>query len=539
MDKRESIIRLIRTLPEDKVNPVFDLVAKDLIQSQFGEGATKKVSIDTLDNDGNILLEHKVRKDATLSVGEAIKLRYEKQTLNIRITADTIMPKKYIIKGERIKIMGKISRDGFTADAIVSKEFYDMFDAFKLKPQKLYAMNRFIKLPEAIRNGIVAQLSGKRYPTVKGVSDQPTDISILRFKFDMCRDSYTPQQQMDIDAIFEESKSLTTSNQTRAARRLAYILNINQSSSTDIFMTKEKIIEELDKHLYKHDKLKEKLAQAVIASKYTNKKGFAILLVGSPGVGKTAIMKALAAVLGIPFFVIPLGSYTSMVDVLGDAPHYDASDCGEVIKAYYKAGTTRVVLGLDEYDKSYESAKEGGKVSKAFNDALSDEHYFKDAFLGTYINTANTIFIATANSTDTIPDNLINRFTVIHVDDYTEDDKVQIAQNFILPSVLESFGVANDEIVVDSNIIKYITQNFCEDDGARDLKKNIESIVEKVLSSWDSSGTRSRVSVDKALVDLSLGSHTNENSPNIIFRRNKNLYSPEISEEITDMTVKL
>lgn len=538
MNKRDHFIRLIKALSEEKVVSVLDLVADELISSQASVEKNNRSSNVTLDKSGYIVFEHIYANDITLSSDMILKLSYKKHPLDVKISDDTIMPQKYILAGETVYILGKIDSDCI-AKAVVSKDFYDMFNSFDTTESKLTAMEKFINLSASVQKSFQAQLSGEKFATVKISSGPSTDMDTLRFKFDMCRNTYTPQQQRDIEAIFEECRSLTSTNRTRATRRLSYILNINQGASQDIVMTKEEIIAKLDKLLHKHGKLKEKLAEAIVASKYSCKKGFCILLVGSPGVGKTAIMKAVAEVLEIPFFVVPLGSSTSIVDILGNAPHYDASDCGEVVKNYFKVGTTRVVVGLDEYDKSYESTKEGGKVSKAFNDALSDEHYFKDAFLGTYINTENTIFIATANSIDTIPANLINRFTVINVDDYEEDDKVEIAQNFILPSVLKNFDVNSEDIIVEDDAIKHIAQNFCEDDGARDLKKAIESIVCKVLSIWDSAGKRYKFNIDKGFIDSSLESTINKISPAIIYRRNKSLYSSEIAEEIKDLLAKL
>ncbi len=538
MDKIEHFIKLINTLPEENVVAILDRVANELIQSQISSETNTKCTNTTLDKSGYIVFEHIYESNLVLSADMSMKLLFKNHPLEAKISSDTIMPQKYIIAGETVYIMCRINTE-CVAKAVVSKEFYDMFNAFDTVEKKLNAMNMFLNLPASVQESFKEQLFGEKFATVKNSPVPSTDTETLRLKFDMCRNTYTPQQQRDIEAMFEECRSLTYANKTRATRRLSYILNINQGVSQDISMTKEEIIAKLDSILHKHNKLKEKLAEAIVASKYSNKKGFCVLLVGSPGVGKTAIMKAVAEVLGIPFFVIPLGSSTSVVDVLGDAPHYDASDCGEVVKNYYKVGTTRVVFGLDEYDKSYESTKEGGTVSKAFNDALSDEHYFKDAFLGTYINTQNTIFIATANSTDTIPANLLNRFTVINVDDYEEDEKVEIAQKFISPSILKDFDIGAEEIIINDDVIKYIAQNFCEDDGARDLKKGIESIVRRVLSIWDSAGTRNQIIVDKAFVDATLDSTVNKNSPAIIHRRNKSLYSPEISEEIKYLIAKL
>ncbi len=538
LTKKQRFIDIIQALPEDKVNTVFELISDELIAFEDEKISIKSDEQVQLDDSG-LIIHYNLNKDLPLKAGHNLDFKYGEVTITVEIKTNTILSSRCFLKGESITIIARFDGNVCFAEAVLDSEFYRMFDTFKTTEEKICAVKKYYSLSEKVRESISSQMcSGNKFPTANLSDVRLTSEEDLRFKFDMCKNTYTPQQQRDIENIFEETKCLSSSNKSRAWRRLTYILNINQTASPDINMTKEEIVSKFNKHLHKHDKLKEKLAEAIIASKYSNKKGFAILLVGSPGVGKTTIMKAVADVLNLPFFIIPLGSATSMVDVLGDAPQYDASDCGQPVKCWYKVGT-RMVMGLDEFDKSYEAAKEGGKVSKAFNDALSDEHFFSDAFLGTYINVENTIFIASANSTDTIPQNLLNRFTVINVDDYSEEDKVEIAQKYILPSVLKKFGVDEEEIIINNEAIKHIVQNFCEDDGARDLKKNIESIVTKVLSLWDSNGKREQIIVNKSFVDTTLENFIDKKSPTIIYRRNKSLYSYEASEEIKDLIAKL
>lgn len=538
MDKREQFISLIKTLPEERVGPVMDLVADKLLVTEEISTAPSVKADATLDKSGFIIFEHVYESGITLSSDVNLSLSYKNRPVDVKITAETMIPEKYIRGGETVYIIGRIYKECI-AMAVVSKEFYEMFVNFDSIEMKLNAMGKYLNLRESDQKRLKAQLSGEKFETVKTASYPPDDMNAFKFKFDMCRHTYTPQQQRDIEAIFDECRSLASANREKSLRKLSYILNISQGTLEEVTMTKEEIIEKLDKCLHKHAKIKEKLAEAIVASKYSTNKGFCVLLVGSPGVGKTAIMKAVAKVLQIPFFVLPLGSYTSLIDVVGDASQYEASDCGELVKKFRKVGTTYAVVGLDEYDKSYELSKEGGKISKAFNDAVSDEHFFRDNYLGTYINTANTIFIATANSTDTIPENLLNRFTVIHVDDYGEEDKLEIAQKFIIPSELHSYNISEEELTFDSDAISYIAQNFCEDDGARDLRKNIEKIVRRVVSVWDSTGKREKVSVDVSFVDDVLESTVNKNSPVIVHRRNKKLYSPEVTAEIKDLASKL
>ncbi len=403
---------------------------------------------------------------------------------------------------------------------------------------KLIKMIRFNNLPEKTKELIIEINKGEFYP-VSRESKMKLDVDDLRDRFELCRRSFTPQQQMDIEGIFEEYKTLPITNKTRALRRLAILINTVQNVADEITLTKREIMKILNSKLHGLKKVKEKIAESIIAAKYSGKKGFNILLVGSPGVGKTALAKAIAEVLGRKFFVIPLGTATSMLDVVGDAPSYEASNCGEVAAAFYKAKTTAIVLCLDEFEKSFNAAKEGGKVSTAFNDALSDEAYFKDAFLCSYIKTGNTVFVATANSTETIPENLLNRFTVINIDDYTEEEKAAIGAKYILPELFREFSIKKGEISVSKDVITYIAENFCEDDGARDLKKHLRTIVNKVITEWDYRGVRIPVRITKEYACSVIENYVDADSAIIRFRRNRHLYPPRVTKEIKKLIDKL
>lgn len=488
---------------------------------------------------GISVFRHVFSEDTHIDLNTVLRFQVRGHKFESKVTMSTTVSKANYSKGEEMYLIARIANDMCRIEFILDSETYNLFASYDKLSEKAGAIHGFFDLPEEVRKEIRENSKYGIYTVTRTSQKIKGGLSQYRLKFNLCRRAYTPQQQLDIEGIFEDISNFSSSERSRAERRLSYILNINQHSTENITLTKEEIIAELDKYIYKQDKVKEKLAQAVVASKYKKVKGFSVLLLGNPGVGKTAIMKALAKVLGRQFFVIPLGSATSMLDVLGDAPQYSASDSGEVVKAFYKAGTTNIVMALDEYDKSYESAKEGGKVSKAFNDAISDERYFKDAFLGTYINTENTIFIATANSANTIPSNLLNRFTVINVDDYSPEDLLHIARHFIIPEAVEELGIKDGAIKIDDSVIRYIAECYCEDDGARDLKKHIGSIVSRVLSIRDSAGTNEEIVVDKEFVETTLDTYVDSSSPILVYRRNKEYYSPRVDAEINNILSKL
>ena len=493
---------------------------------------------------GDFVLCFKPRTEINVKKDKTIHLNYKGFDIVAEQALFTIFEKNIFAPLENVCLIGSapIENHKFLLKAVVSKTFYEMFSSFDEdeKGDSLFnAMNTYLKLSSETQEEIMKQSKGKKYPVIKSGGMRSTDMSALKFKFDFCRATYTPQQQADIESILNDCKNGTSTDKNRAQRRLAYVLEINQNNTENIEFTKSDIVEKLKQKLDGLENVIEKIAEAIVASKYSGVKGFNLLLVGSPGVGKTAIIKAVAEILNRPLSHIPLGSLTDIVDVCGDAPHFEASDCGMVIKAFYRHRTTSMVIGLDEYDKPSIDKKSGYNIGQAFNDALSDEHSFYDAFIGCSINTENTVFIATANSTEDIPEHLLNRFTVIKIPDYSASEKVHIARFYILPELMKQYHIENNELFIDDDTILYIAENYCEDEGVRDLKKHLKTIIDKVLTIWDTNGQRNDFIADIEFVNNTIESYVDTTSPAIIFRRNKDLYSEEVADEIKHLIVKL
>lgn len=546
-DMRKSLSNTIATMPDDDI---FKLL--NGLKTIFGK-ATEDVEIESkdslrIDDNSYFILRYEITAPLVISAVKSFCVRNGESEYSVKIlrgdgpssAAQIFLGKTVVLTesfdvGDEVVILGYANSDSLIAKAILSAKQYEMFNGFSTLEEKAVAIKQFAVTPEKIRENIVRQAFGKRCDE-DDYNDPMRLVSkeMLEFKFRMCKRSYSPQQRADIRALFDEldSRDIRSIDKTHAKKKLNYILNIEHSVAPEINMTKEQIIAGLDKCLYGQKALKERIAEAIIASKYSGVAGFAILLVGSPGLGKTAIAQAVAKVLSRPFFKFSLGSVTSLLELVGDSSQYEASDIGDFVKAYYKAGTTSVVALLDEIGSAGNFPKEGGRVTKAFNDAISDEHRFNDSYLGTYINTENTIFIATANSTDGIPENLINRFVVINVDDYTDEEKTVIARDYLLPKLLNKFDARSDEIIISDEDIVYIANDFCQDEGVRDLSKQLENLVNKIITLWDSQGKRVPFVIDRAFIDDNLSALIAKNSPVITYRRNRELYSPEVSAEI-------
>lgn len=206
MDTREKFINLIKNSPLEKLQPVFELVADELITAPVSEKPLKETTGSRIEKSGYILFEYNINADMAIVKGENIQLSFRGRPVEVSITDDTLVPKPYILANEKLFVIGKINGDSCTAKVIANKEFYDMFVVFNTLEEKVAAMQRFSNLSVDIQENIKNELAGRVNPIAHNTTKGLTRVTDLRFKFDMCRHTYTPQQQMDIEAMFENQR---------------------------------------------------------------------------------------------------------------------------------------------------------------------------------------------------------------------------------------------------------------------------------------------------------------------------------------------
>ena len=511
------------------------------VQTQIDGSDLKPIYIDV---EGEVVLCGMLCSEQPISSDSLIKLSedYTQKGIGVHITDST---KICLYETDRpysdtVYILARVANNRCAAEFICSDIFKAAVGSYGEASEKKNTLEWFASLQSELQKAILTQIQGKNYESFSDPSNvKVSGTNNLLRKYHLTKATYTPQQQADIEELFECTRGGfgSSTKKQKAEDRLQYILNINQFSDRNCLLTKSEIIASLDKELYKLHGVKNELAEAVVASKYSKEKGLIIALVGNPGVGKTAIAKAVAKVLNLPFRRISLGSASTKLDMTGLCYTYDGSDVGEPVKSFYNAGTTHMVMLLDEFDKAITSKE--GKPQDAFTDMLSDDRFFKDAYLGTYVRTPDTIVILTMNSTEKIPEHLLNRCTVIRIEDYENEDKIEIIKRHILPSTLNEYQMSGDMIDFPDEEIIYLLENYCDDAGVRDAKRFTQKIIRHILSSWDEKGERTHVRIDRKLIDSILEMITDSDSDSKRYIRNKHLYSPEARREIRSLFEKL
>jgi len=208
--------------------------------------------------------------------------------------------------------------------------------------------------------------------------------------------------------------------------------------------------------------------------------GTILALVGPPGVGKTSLGESVARALGRPFARVALGGVHDEAEIRGHRRTYVGARPGRFVRALVEAGAMNPVLMLDEIDKVGSDWR--GDPSSALLEVLdpAQNHTFRDSYLELDLDLSDVLFIATANVLDTIPAPLLDRMEVVRLDGYTEDEKVAIARDHLLPRLLTRTGVREDEVTVTEGALRELATGYTREAGVRDLERQIGRVLRKV-----------------------------------------------------------
>lgn len=238
----------------------------------------------------------------------------------------------------------------------------------------------------------------------------------------------------------------------------------------------------LDADHYGLDKVKKRIIEHLAVMKLKHdKKGSILLLVGPPGTGKTSLGKSIARALDRKYIRLSLGGIRDEAEIRGHRRTYVGAMAGRILGGMKQAGVTDPVMVLDEVDKLLAGGFSGDPAS-ALLEVLDPEQNstFTDHYLDLPYDLSDVFFIATANSTDTIPGPLLDRMEVIQVSSYTEDEKFHIAREHLLGQALEEAGLTPDQLLVPDETIRTAITDFTMEGGVRGLKKVLLSMARAV-----------------------------------------------------------
>lgn len=240
--------------------------------------------------------------------------------------------------------------------------------------------------------------------------------------------------------------------------------------------------EELGRNHYGMEKVKERiLEQVALAMANPEGKAPILCMVGAPGVGKTSLGESIARALGRNYQRVSLGGVSDEAEIRGHRRTYIGAMPGRIIDAIRKAKTSNPVLLLDEVDKLSRDHK--GDPASALLEVLDPEqnHKFHDNFIDVDFDLSKVMFIATANSLDTVPRPLLDRMEVVEVPGYLLEEKIEIGRNHLLPRLQKATGGALDGLTVSDEAMAAIIEGYTSESGVRQLEKSLSSLVRKLL----------------------------------------------------------
>ncbi len=294
-------------------------------------------------------------------------------------------------------------------------------------------------------------------------------------------------------------KSLSPSSSESAVVRnyIETLLELPWNKASKDNMDTKNAMKILNEDHYGLEKVKERVVEFLAVRNLTKKgDGPIICLVGPPGTGKTSIAKSVAKALNKEYARISLGGVRDEAEIRGHRKTYVGAMPGRIVYALKSAGVKNPLILLDEIDKA--SGDHKGDTSSALLEVLDGEQNckFRDHYVEVPIDLSEVLFIATANNAQDIPAPLLDRMEIIEVSSYTENEKVHIAKEHLIPKQKEKNGLEENQLYISDKALEMIVRGYTREAGVRNLERKIASVCRKAAKAvWEDKKKVVKVSV--------------------------------------------
>ncbi|MFV9636828.1 endopeptidase La [Mycobacterium neumannii] len=264
--------------------------------------------------------------------------------------------------------------------------------------------------------------------------------------------------------------------------------NVHTEDSTDLKTAREILdadhhgLEDVKDRIVEYLAVRARRAQRGLRVVGGRGSGAVMVLAGPPGVGKTSLGESVARALGRKFVRVALGGVRDEAEIRGHRRTYVGALPGRIVRAIGEAGSMNPVVLLDEIDKVGSDFR--GDPAAALLEVLdpAQNHTFRDHYLDLDLDLSDVVFLATANVIENIPSALLDRMELVQIDGYTEDDKVAIARDFLLPRQRERAALTEDEVIVTEAALRKIAADYTREPGVRQFERLLAKALRKVTT---------------------------------------------------------
>ena len=488
--------RIVSTMPHDSDDKCLKVLIEGLDRVKVGEineqddQGSLQVSFDAADiklelSDGEIKAQKSVLLELFTEYAEH-NLRNFRELVRVASNIDDLLELIYFIatrtqipldKKQALLESGDVTAhfatlsEYFTntkAERSLESELQDTVRKQMENNQREYFLNEKMK---AIKN----ELSD-----LNGADDDDTELENRLKAADLPDDV-----RKKAESEFKKLKQMPASSSEAAVVRgyVEWILDTPWNKASKVSINLKKAKETLDKDHYGLDDVKDRILEYLaVQSRVKQIRGPILCLVGPPGVGKTSLGESIARATGRKFVRMALGGVRDEAEIRGHRRTYIGAMPGKIVQSLSKVEVKNPLFLLDEIDKMAQDFR--GDPASALLEVLdpSQNKAFNDHYLDLDLDLSQVMFICTANSMN-IPPALLDRMEVIRLPGYTEDEKLAIANNYLIPKALEQNGLGKDELDITDDAVTSIIRHYTREAGVRNLEREINKISRKAVRS--------------------------------------------------------